>query len=410
VNLQIAGGVYLENCVEPEHHRLFGSAGRAAASISNRNSEVTVVTVVADSIRPQAEELALEFDFGLAAESTEYPVTFDYIHSLSIPRISPSPELLRRDLRLKVESERVVRFGMMEATVVTTARQVVYDPQSAFLPEHFGENGSRADELVIVANGYEAKELTGIADANEAAKSLLERSRAVAVVLKKGISGCLVCRRGQTPVALPAIPTRQVFKIGSGDIFSANLAHAWMVEGADLVEAARFASLATAHYVSQRYLPTPARINEGDLNEFLLPALEKLGIERSSPYDIYLAGPFFNLSQRWLIEDALRSLSEMQLRVFSPLHAVGIGPAGMVAPADLEGLKQSKIVLAMLDGLDPGTIFEIGYGRANQMPVLYYARNATEESLKMMVGTDCLGFDDFASSLYAAGWYARLLP
>jgi hypothetical protein len=236
-------------------------------------------------------------------------------------------------------------------------------------------------------------------------QSLLESHGAVAVVLKDGVRGCVVAQPGRQLELVKTYPTRNVFKIGSGDVFSANFAHAWMIEGADPIEAAKAASLATAHYVSRQYLPTPAGLKEQDHDKFLLPSLETLGNKGSGKFDVYLAGPFFNLPQRWLIEEALKHLRDMRLQVFSPLHHIGVGPADVVAPADIEGLVESNLVLACLDGLDSGTIFEIGYGRALVKPVLYYTTNATEESLKMMDGTGCVGFSDFASALYAAGWY-----
>jgi len=52
------------------------------------------------------------------------------------------------------------------------------------------------------------------------------------------------------------------------------------------------------------------------------------------------------------------------LRVFSPYHDVGIGIGKDVAPKDIEALKRSRAVLAIIDGVDTGTIFEVGYARA----------------------------------------------
>ena len=78
------------------------------------------------------------------------------------------------------------------------------------------------------------------------------------------------------------------------------------------------------------------------------------------------------------------ALFNQGLKVFSPLHDVGRGNADDVAPADLKGLDRSSVVLAIIDGLDPGTIFEIGYARAKGIPVIAYVENEKEEDLKMI--------------------------
>jgi hypothetical protein len=71
---------------------------------------------------------------------------------------------------------------------------------------------------------------------------------------------------------------------------------------------------------------------------------------------------------------------------------------------DIEGLEASDVVFAILNGLDPGTIFEIGYAIKKAIPVVALAQNVKEEDLKMIVGTGCEVTDDFASGLYRAVW------
>jgi nucleoside 2-deoxyribosyltransferase len=407
MNLAIVGGIYFERCIEPTWQKLFGSGGRAAASISGRGINVTVSGAIGDREREEAENLAADFGFELRLAISSSSIRFEYVHSLSTPEVFPNPQQLKQDIILEVDADSVLRFGMLEASAKVNARRTVYDPQSAFAPEAFVANGSRTDELVIIANSYEARQITGQNERVAMCEALLNSPGVVAVVLKDGVRGCFVARHGKTIVSIKTYPTRPVFKIGSGDIFSANFSYAWMIDGADPLEAANAASLATAHYVSRQYLPTPIGLKEEDHEGFVLPSIESLGKKGSHKFDVYLAGPFFNLPQRWLIEEAFKHLREMGLRVFSPLHEIGVGPAKIVAPADIEGLADSNLILAFLDGLDPGTIFEIGYGKAIGKPILYYTTNATEESLKMMVGTDCLAFSDFASALYAAGWYSN---
>lgn len=407
MSIAIAGGIYFERCFEPIWDKLYGSAGRAAASISGRGTKLEVYSAIGEPDKAEAESLASDFGFEVRLAIASSSIRFQYVHSLSVPEILPSREQIKQDLAIEVDADCALRFGMLEASARIRARRAVYDPQSAFAPEAFSANGSRADEVLIAANSYEAGQMTGENDRTAMCEALLNSPGVVAVVLKDGIRGCFLAQRGREIVSIKTFPTRPVFKIGSGDVFSANLAYAWMIDGADPLEAANAASLATAHYVSRQFLPTPANLRQSDHEDFILPSLQQLGKTASSRYHVYLAGPFFNLPQRWLIEEAFKHLQEMGLRVFSPLHVIGPGPAKIVAPADIEGLVNSNLVLACLDGLDSGTIFEIGFGKAIGKPILYYTTNATEESLKMMDGTNCLAFSDFASALFAVGWYSN---
>lgn len=119
---------------------------------------------------------------------------------------------------------------------------------------------------------------------------------------------------------------------------------------------------------------------------------------------VYLAGPFFDIGQRWLVEEANDYLLEMGANVFSPVHEVGPGPADIVAPEDIKGLERSDVVFAILNGMDPGTIFEVGYAVKKGIPVVGLAQNVRLEDLKMMEGTGCEIHSDFASAIYRAIW------
>jgi nucleoside 2-deoxyribosyltransferase len=90
--------------------------------------------------------------------------------------------------------------------------------------------------------------------------------------------------------------------------------------------------------------------------------------------------------------------------VFSPVHDVGPGPAEQIAPADLAELDRCDAVFAILDGLDSGTLFEVGYARAHGKPVYALAQTVTEEDLKMVTGSGCTVFDDFVTALHHLAW------
>jgi nucleoside 2-deoxyribosyltransferase len=122
--------------------------------------------------------------------------------------------------------------------------------------------------------------------------------------------------------------------------------------------------------------------------------------------EVYLAGPFFNMPQRWLIEEARRCLSQVGLKVFSPFHDIGPGPAEYIGPKDIEALQRCDVVFAIVDRTDTGTIFEIGYARALGKPVYAFAQTTSEEDLKMIAGTDCRIYGDFVTAIHHAAWRA----
>jgi len=89
------------------------------------------------------------------------------------------------------------------------------------------------------------------------------------------------------------------------------------------------------------------------------------------------------------------------------LHDVGLGDGDDVAPKDIEGLKASRCVLALIDGLDTGTVFEVGYARSLAKPVIALAESTPLEALKMIAGTKCEIVSDFVTAIYRTAWTAR---
>jgi nucleoside 2-deoxyribosyltransferase len=137
------------------------------------------------------------------------------------------------------------------------------------------------------------------------------------------------------------------------------------------------------------------------LNSFDYP---ELTIEESPKGQIYLAGPFFTFSQRLLVNDIWNKFKALGLKVFSPFHDVGHGKAQDVVDKDLRGLDESEVVFAIIDGLDPGTLFEVGYAISKKIKVVAYVQNEGEESLKMLEGTNCIIESDFATAIYKTYW------
>lgn len=408
--IHVVGGTYYEHCSEPYWDQLFGSGLRAAAALSRLSDRIELHTYIgeaaADSLSTHATTWNIEAD---ALHATQVPQTlaFSYFHALSTPHISPALALVIPSGAISVDGECVLRFGMLEGDGIVSGKRVVYDPQSALNPRPFSENGSRAEHLAIVANQREASMLTGATALTDVGSRLREQSGAEVVVIKRGAVGATVFTREEV-TTIPAYRTERVWPLGSGDVFAAVFAHCWAERDMPPVEAARSASIATAYYCSTQSLPIPPDLFSTHLFQPVNVPLDE-NQEVVSQAQVYLAGPFFTMAQRWLVSEARTALMSSNLRVFSPFHDVGHGLAADVVPADINALDASTSVFASLDGLDAGTMFEVGYARAKDVPVTAFVQNESPENMKMLVGTDCLVLDDFVSAIYNAVWQALTL-
>lgn len=390
----VVGGVYAERCLEPFWDDVYGSAGRAAAAISAAVPDVKLVTYRSPDVADGLDNLTAVYGLSIASTDAPQGIAFDYMHSLADPRITPRPDAISKQSDLIVADDVVLRFGMLEGTAQVKARRAVYDPQSAFDPRPFQENGSAADEVALILNRLEGRRLTGEVEPDRIIDALIGSQNAAVVVLKLGGHGAMVATSGARRT-IPAYRSETVWKIGSGDVFSAAFTLFWAIEGRQPDEAADLASRAVAQYSGTRMLPIP---NAADLL-----ALDAKPVIPGSGR-VYIAAPFFNLGELWMVEEIRKRLLDMGVDVFSPLHDVGRGSASEVARKDLEGLDACDAVLAVLNGGDTGTIFEIGYAIAHSKPVVALAQNVRPEDLKMPEGTGCRISGDFVTAIYHAVW------
>lgn len=391
--LTIVGGFYREVCIRPQWNEVYGSGGRGAAAVAQL-ADVTLVTYAPKQCFADLQDLGERSDFAVQIVESDFMVSFDYMHPLSSPVIRPPVYRMPKNQPIAVSGDVVLRYGMLDGEAVVDAKVAIYDPQSSFGTQLFQANGSKADRLAIILNRYEGAAMVGSRDPDVIVERLLKDHGAEVVVLKMGSHGALVATaKGSEKV--PVYRTDYVWKIGSGDVYSATFAALWGIHNLDPAEAADLASRATAAYCNERALSIPS-VESLEARQFA-PVTPKQG-------KVYLAGPFFDLGQRWLVEEALIALRDLGVDVFSPVHEVGPGPAELVAPADIKGLEDSDVVLALMNGLDPGTIFEIGYAVKKGIPVVAFAENIKEEDLKMVAGTGCEVVDDFTSAIYKAVW------
>ncbi|WP_245318266.1 MULTISPECIES: PfkB family carbohydrate kinase [unclassified Mesorhizobium] len=333
--------------------------------------------------------------FGVTPDLTEIDedIGFHYFHPLSGAELVGAPE--RRKPALQANGDVVLRFGMIEGDAIVNARRAIYDPQNPYDVLRFRENGSTADSLAIVLNEVELEASVGL-KGEEGARTLMSKTGASVVVAKMGPAGALAVD-DRSCTSIPAYASGAVFKIGSGDIFSAVFSHVWGELHQDVATAARAASQAVARYVASRSVQV---------------SLEGLGqlvpIARTNPKGgIYIAAPFFTLPQRWLVEEIHRCLHMLGANSFSPIHDVGShGTPAFIASEDLRGLEECTAVLAVVDGEDAGTLFEVGYARSLGIPVVALAESPRPQGLTMLEGTGCHVTADFTTAVYQAVWQA----
>lgn len=400
--INIVGGVYQENCMHPSWKETYGSAGRGASCLAALGTPLTLHSYMnSDTLELICERAALAEKFHVEAVPVVGSISFDYVHSLAVPTIRGVP--INPYQSISVRANNVISYGMLEGNAIVDATYAVYDPQNAGNPKSFIENGSKAEHLALILNLGEARLLSKLHEgsAKQCAESLSRQENAEVVVIKMGPQGALVWTREKT-VQIPAFRTSKVWKIGSGDCFVAYFSNAWMHQKKDPVEAARVASKATAYFsetqgfADDKQLGTFAPDEIRPTNKYLSGVMPT----------VYLAGPFFNLQQLWMIDQVRNNLREMGLKVFSPFHDIGLGSAKDVVQKDLEGIRASDVLFAIADGLDAGTIYETGYARALDKRVIVYSECESEGALKMLSGSNCSLQGDYATAIYCTVWEA----
>jgi nucleoside 2-deoxyribosyltransferase len=404
MTIHVVGGFYEERCTRPAWSQTFGSGGRAAAAIAVYGTEVIFHTYASPKSQRYLEMFAATYKLHTHTSGIERAIAFFYLHDLADPHIAHAPPAQPSAEPLQIRQEKVVRFGMLEGDAIVQAQWAVYDPQNQGAPVAFAANGSHAQHLALVLNSWEAQQMAGLAhgDPLACARKIAQEQRAEVVIIKQGAQGALVWA-DQQATQVPAYRTQNVWKIGSGDCFVAYFAQAWMEQKLAPAIAADFASRATAYYVDTKGFTTPQTLE----TVYYPPISPKNDQPSTMPKKVYLAGPFFHLGQIWLIEQARTLLQSNGLRVISPFHDIGLGTAEDVVPLDIEAIKECDLVFAAVDGLDPGTIFELGYARSLEKPVVIYSETQVGgESLKMMQGTGCEIYSNFTTAIYATRWRA----
>ncbi|MGO9791650.1 MAG: PfkB family carbohydrate kinase [Solirubrobacteraceae bacterium] len=391
----VAGGTYEEICREPASAELAGSGLRAAAVLLSVATSVELASAVDVATADEASTLIGGLNLAARWYDRSEGVSFTYLTPLSAPIIGGRHA--RTSEPLVIEADHALVFGMIEGQPVARARGLVFDPQQPNDLVPLGLQEIQADRLAIVANAGETRVLGAARSVEDGARGLMARTGAEVVVTKQAARGALVTTRERQERVGPH-PTSRVWPIGSGDVFAAGFAWAWLEQDASPVEAARTGSRAAAQWCETQRLDLPA-------SAFQDASQPELDVQEGR---VYLAGPFFDLGQRWLVNLVRDNLRGLGGEVFSPMHDVGVGDD--IATADLAGLDDCTAVLALLDHSDVGTVFEVGWARRQGKPVIGYAERPDPEGLKMLRGTQVEMHNDLSTAVYRALWTSMGAP
>ena len=382
----VVGGTYRERSGVPFLDQIAGSGLRAALISDRVADEVELVSAVADDERDGVIATINAFGLPHRLLTRSERVEFSYFTPLGPPVIVGRQSTIAEPVT--VDADQVLAFGLVESHERSVrAQRAVVDPQ-----QPVGLRGDPfadivADERALVLNAHEAAQLSGERRPDIAASALRDRFGAAAVVVKNGARGAVIAAGGHV-AQVPPFWSERVAPLGTGDCFSAVFAARWTA-GGDPVDAAREASMATSQYTAQTDVAPPRFDGTGTA----VPVNEA---------SVYLASPFFTLPQRWLVELCRDLLGPF---VFSPLHEVGPG-GNEVAQADIDGLERCDAVFAIVEGNDPGTLFETGWAAARGIPVIAYAGQPDTEGAKMIVGLGGELHEDLATALYRSVWHA----
>ena len=373
----IAGGCYWEACEAPDWRALYGSGGRAAEALIGR------APIMLHTYYPKAREADLypfiASGIDVRAANCTSALAFAYFHPLSDPVLAPRRADILREPSLKAAGDAVLRFGFVEGDAIVHGRRVVYDPQSAGEFDPFGRNGSSAHELAIVLNAHELRTASRTHDLEAAANALLKSSAEV-VVIKCGVQGAFVHARGRSSAWVPAYWSDSVFKIGTGDVFSAAFTYSWAHLGQEPVEAAHDASRSVSQYAGNRRLPLTPTKDEA--------RSRAVGAGRSGL--VHLIGSKARLADRWLYEEAAWHLQQLGAHVSQLEEPLGDNTT--------EGA-----FLVLADQLPPITFAKVaGSMDASKAVILSETNAAYPESL--------LRTQDFTTALYWACWISSTEP
>lgn len=127
-------------------------------------------------------------------------------------------------------------------------------------------------------------------------------------------------------------------------------------------------------------------------------------------YDFYLASPFFNERQVERMETVLSLLRINGYSVFAPYENSVVENQNLQNPEyrariftkNIEAIRVSRMVLAITNDKDMGTLFEAGYAYGLGIPVVYFAEDLNGPFNLMLSESGVGVYTDWAKFMKAA--------
>ncbi|WP_452227373.1 PfkB family carbohydrate kinase [Lacinutrix cladophorae] len=393
--INVIGGSYREINFDDISMEIFGSGFRAAKFLLENKSSVNFITSGnAEIVKFLKENQKVYSKLKFECHSYDELITFQYNFALDEPSIFPSLLNIKKTKAWEFVGDDLIAFGMLESDYKIDCKRVVYDPQTSIKPKRFSELG-KTKELVYIINRNEAYSISSKDNIDDIRKYFFKEEKVTAFIIKNGPYGATLYTKSDE-LHIPCYITDNVYKIGSGDIFTASFGYYWMSKNLSVEDSALLASKSTAVYCDKK-----AYIDCTNNFEF---TYEEYKAKNLTKKQVYLASPFFALSELMLVDKIRDALISFGVRVFSPFHDIGLGEEISIAKKDIEGIKNSDVIFVVLDNLDSGTLIESGFSLANGKTIIGYHRTCDENKLLMLKPGNFTTNSNLTTALYKTIW------
>lgn len=393
--ISVIGGTYREIDYDEISEEIYGSGFRGVNFLIENDCEVDFFTIGNNDIKSYLKESQKVYsNLKINLFPCKDLITFHYSFSLDNPNIYPNISNISKNNLINVTAENIIAFGMLESDFEINGEKVVYDPQTSIKPNKFSDFG-KAKDLVYIVNKNEAISIANSDDINLIKDCFFKIEKVIAFIIKDGPFGATLYFE-ENEFTIPSYITNNVFKIGSGDIFTASFAYYWMQKKLSIEESAKNASKSTALYCDIKAYIDVNQFNNFKYKEFNLKSLFNK--------QVYLASPFFAISELVLVDKIRTVFLSFGLKVFSPFHDVGIGNSELIAKKDIEGINESDIVFCLFDNYDTGTLIESGYSLSKGKKIIGYHRTCEDEKLMMLKCADIQFYNHLTTAIYKTLW------
>ncbi|AQX85143.1 nucleoside 2-deoxyribosyltransferase [Elizabethkingia bruuniana] len=393
--ISVIGGVYREINLDDLSTEIYGSGLRCTKFLLENKCDVIFHTAGNSEIEDYLKEYKKVYpSFSFSRIDYNELITFKYSYALDQPDILPNPLKIRKTKNIEFKDYNIICYGMLETDFKVEGCRVVYDTQNSINPIKFSEFGV-ADELIYIINFSEAKVISKCTELEDIKKFFFEEEKVTALIIKNGPHGATLLYDNKE-VKIPSYITENVHKIGSGDIFTASFAYYWMEKKISLEDCAYNASKSTSYFCDKKIY-----IDTSNIENLIYKEYHPSNLNNKQ---IYLASPFFSISELLLVDKIRNSFLEFDVNVFSPFHDIGIGNDITIANKDIDAINNSDIIFCVFDGLDSGTLVEAGYSIAKNKKIIGYQRTCDENKLLMIKPGNAKVYENLTTAIYQTIW------